>query len=72
MYTDPDWDPLKTLNDLIINLEEQSHLTLTISQQVNKLAQQINNQNTAINQLAQFHNLLCQRISKLEKTDDKI
>lgn len=72
MFNNPDWDPLKTLNELIINLEEQSHLTLTITQQVNKLAQQINNQNTAINQLVQLHNLLNQRISKLEKTDDTI
>lgn len=68
MYNNPDWDPLKTLNDLTINLEAQSHLTLSISQQLNKLAQQINNQNTAITQIVEYYNQLNRRITELEKS----
>lgn len=68
MFNNPDWDPLKTLNDLTINLEAQSHLTLSISQQLNQLAQQINNQNTAITQIVEYYNQLNRRIAELEKS----
>lgn len=67
MFNNPDWDPLQTLNDLTINLEAQSHLTLTISQQLNQLAQQINNQNTAITQIVEYYNVLNRRIAELEQ-----
>lgn len=67
MFNNPDWDPLKTLNDLTINLEAQSHLTLSISQQLNKLAEQINTQNTAITQIVEYYNQLNRRIVELEQ-----
>jgi hypothetical protein len=67
MYHNPDWDPLKIINDLTINLEAQSHLTLSISQQLNNLAQQINNQNQAITQIVEYYNVLNRRIAELEQ-----
>jgi hypothetical protein len=67
MYHNPDWDPLKIINDLTINLEAQSHLTLSISQQLNKLAEQINNQNQAITQIVEYYNVLNRRIAELEQ-----
>jgi hypothetical protein len=67
VFNNPDWDPLKTLNDLTINLEAQSHLTLSISQQLNKLAEQINTQNTAITQIVEYYNQLNRRIVELEQ-----
>jgi hypothetical protein len=67
MFHNPDWDPLKIINDLTINLEAQSHLTLSISQQLNNLAQQINNQNQAITQIVEYYNVLNRRIAELEQ-----
>jgi hypothetical protein len=67
MFHNPDWDPLKIINDLTINLEAQSHLTLSISQQLNNLAQHINNQNTAITQIVEYYNVLNRRIAELEQ-----
>lgn len=67
MITDPDFDPLRTLNDLAINLEAQSHLTLSISQQLNKCAEQINQQTATITQLVEFYNHLNRRILELER-----
>ena len=67
MFHNPDWDPLKIINDLTINLEAQSHLTLSISQQLNKLAEQINNQNQAITQIVEYYNVLNRRIAELEQ-----
>ena len=67
MYHNPDWDPIRTLNDLTINLEAQSHLTLSIGQQMNNLAQKINNQNQAITQIVEYYNVLNRRIAELEQ-----
>lgn len=67
MIPNPDWDPLKTLQDLTVNLEEQSYLTLTISQQLNKLRRDINAQNTATSYIVNYYNKLDQRIKDLEQ-----
>ena len=67
MYHNPDWDPLKIINDLTINLEAQSHLTLSISQQMNNLAQKINDQNQAITQIVEYYNVLNRRLAELEQ-----
>jgi hypothetical protein len=67
MLHNPDWDPLKIINDLTINLEAQSHLTLSISQQMNNLVQKINDQNQAITQIVEYYNVLNRRLAELEQ-----
>lgn len=67
MIPNPDWDPLKTLNEIVNNLEQQSQLTLTISQQLNKLRRDIDAQTTAIGHLANYYNKLDQRLKDLEQ-----
>ena len=67
MFHNPDWDPLKIINDLTINLEAQSHLTLSISQQMNNLVQKINDQNQAITQIVEYYNVLNRRLAELEQ-----
>ena len=67
MLHNPDWDPIRTLNDLTINLEAQSHLTLSISQQMNNLVQKINDQNQAITQIVEYYNVLNRRLAELEQ-----
>jgi hypothetical protein len=67
MIPNPDWDPLKTLNEIVDNLEDQSQLTLTISQELAKLGRQVKAQNTAIEHMAKYYNVLNQRVKNLEQ-----
>lgn len=51
MFNSPDWDPLKTLNTIIVNAETQSTLTRDITRALNQHAETINELNNTINLL---------------------
>lgn len=51
MFNNPDWDPLETLNTIIVNAETQSTLTRDIARALNNHAESINELNKTINGL---------------------
>lgn len=65
MYNNPDWDPLKTLDEIIANAESQSNLLLDVTKAVNNHAGNIN-------EMVKIINGLNTRICILENTIDEL
>ena len=66
MYSNPDWDPLQTLNDLAENLEQSTELTVMLTTEISRITHQIKKQDQALEHLVRCYNHLNQKLKNLE------